>query len=70
MQGRAMSLMGSGMMTLQGLGMTASGAAAQWAPPYAVFGGGGIIGTVSIILVLRSARRVRANATAGAGEQA
>jgi len=46
-------------MTLQGLGMTAGGAFAEWAPPYAVIAGGGALGTLSVLAVLRSVRRTR-----------
>jgi MFS family permease len=59
MRGRAMSLMGAGIMTLQGIGMTAGGAVAEWVPPYAVICGGGVLGTLSVLAVLRSVRRTR-----------
>jgi MFS family permease len=58
-RGQAMSLMGAGIMTLQGLGMAAGGAVAEWAPPYAVVCGGGTVGTLSVLGVLRSVRRTR-----------
>lgn len=54
MRGQAMSLLGAGMMTLQGLGMAVGGAVAEVAPPYAVIAGAGILGLVSTLLVLRS----------------
>ncbi|MDJ0341493.1 MFS transporter [Streptomyces sp. H10-C2] len=54
MRGQAMSLLGAGMMTLQGLGMAVGGAIAEVVPPYAVISGAGILGTVSTLLVLRS----------------
>jgi MFS family permease len=57
LRGQAMSLMGAGIMTLQGIGMAAGGAIADWAPPYAVVCGGGVIGTVAVLTVLRTVRR-------------
>ncbi|CAG6394255.1 MFS transporter [Streptomyces cocklensis] len=60
MRGQAMSLLGAGLMTLQGLGITVGGALAEWAPPYAVIAGSGVAGTLSVLLVLRSVRRTRA----------
>lgn len=59
MRGRAMSLLGAGIMTLQGLGVTVGGAVAEWAPPYAVLCGAGTLGTFSVIGVLRTVRRTR-----------
>jgi MFS family permease len=60
MRGQAMSLLGAGLMTLQGLGITVGGALAEWAPPYAVIAGSGAGGTLSVLLVLRMVRRTRA----------
>lgn len=57
MRGRAMTLLGAGLMTLQGVGMTVGGAIADWVPPYAVICGGGVLGTVSVVMVLRCVRR-------------
>lgn len=59
MRGRAMSLLGAGIMTLQGLGMAVGGAAAEWAPPYAVICCAGVLGTFSVLGVLRTVRRTR-----------
>lgn len=59
MRGQAMSLLGAGLMTLQGLGITVGGALAEWAPPYAVIAGSGAAGTLCVLLVLRSVRRTR-----------
>jgi MFS family permease len=59
MRGRAMSLVGAGLMTLQGIGMTAGGAVAEWAPPYAVISGGGVLGTLSVFGVLKAVRKTR-----------
>jgi predicted MFS family arabinose efflux permease len=59
LRGSAMSLLGAGIMTLQGIGMTVGGAIAERAPPYAVVGGSGMIGTLCVLGVLRSVRRTR-----------
>jgi hypothetical protein len=59
MRGRAMTLLGAGLMTLQGVGMTAGGLFADWAPPYAVLAGGGVLGTLSVLAVLKTVRRSR-----------
>jgi MFS family permease len=56
-RGQAMSLMGAGIMTLQGTGMAVGGAIADWAPPYAVICGGGTLGTLCVWGVVRSVRR-------------
>ncbi|GAB3959760.1 MFS transporter [Actinoallomurus acanthiterrae] len=53
-RGQAMSLLGAGIMTLQGLGMTIGGAVAALVPPYMVICGAGLLGTVSLLGVLRS----------------
>ena len=57
MRGRAMTLLGAGLMTLQGVGMTAGGLFADWAPPYAVLGGGGVLGTLSLLAVLKTVKK-------------
>ncbi|SEF92172.1 Transmembrane secretion effector [Actinacidiphila yanglinensis] len=57
MRGRAMTLLGTGLMTLQGIGMTAGGAVAEVVPPYVVICGGGMVGTVSVLAVLRTVRK-------------
>ncbi|WP_322974491.1 MFS transporter [Actinacidiphila epipremni] len=59
MRGQAMSLLGAGLMTLQGIGITVGGALAEWAPPYAVIAGAGVGGTLCVLLVLRSVRRTQ-----------
>ncbi|MFI7031951.1 MFS transporter [Microbispora rosea] len=63
MRGGAMSLLGAGLMTLQGLGVAAGGAVAALVPPYAVIGGAGVVGTACVFVVLRSVRATRATAT-------
>ncbi|GAA4512542.1 MFS transporter [Actinoallomurus oryzae] len=59
MSGRAMSLLGAGLMTLQGLGMATAGAIAALVSPTKVICGAGALGTVSVLGVLRSVRRTR-----------
>jgi MFS family permease len=59
MRGQAMSLLGAGLMTLQGLGVAVGGALGEWAPPYAVIAGAGAGGTVCVLLVLRAVRRTQ-----------
>ncbi|MEV6007627.1 MFS transporter [Streptomyces sp. NPDC051976] len=59
MRGRAMSLLGAGIMTLQGLGAAAGGAIAEWVPPYVVLCGAGTLGTFMVLGVLRSVHRTR-----------
>ncbi|MEW1863047.1 MFS transporter [Streptomyces sp. NBC_00669] len=72
MRGRAMTLLGTGLMTLQGVGLTAGGAVAEVVPPYAVVGGGGLVGTAGVFMVLRSVRRtgITREAAAATGEPA
>ncbi|WP_225992531.1 MFS transporter [Actinomadura montaniterrae] len=59
MRGRAMSLLGAGLMTSQGAGMIAGGAVAALAPPYAVICGAGVAGTTCTLVVLRSVHATR-----------
>lgn len=56
-RGQAMTLLGAGIMTLQGLGMAVGGAVATLVPPYLVICVAGLLGTMSVVLVLRSAHR-------------
>ncbi|MFG1912502.1 MFS transporter [Kribbella sp. NPDC048928] len=51
-RGQAMSLLGAGMMTLQGVGMTVGGAVATLIPPYLVICTAGLLGSVTILGVL------------------
>ncbi|GLX06205.1 MFS transporter [Microbispora sp. NBRC 16548] len=67
-RGSAMSLLGAGLMTLQGLGVTAGGAVAAFIPPYAVICGAGAVGTACMFLVLRSVRATRTTAPAADAE--
>jgi MFS family permease len=62
MRGSAMSLLGAGLMTFQGLGVTAGGALAAVIPPYAVICAAGAVGTAGTLAVLRSVRVTRAGA--------
>jgi MFS family permease len=62
MRGSAMSLLGAGLMTFQGLGVTAGGALAALIAPYAVICAAGAVGTACTFAVLRS---VRAGGAAG-----
>ncbi|KAB8180008.1 MFS transporter [Microbispora catharanthi] len=63
-RGSAMSLLGAGLMTLQGLGVTAGGAVAAFIPPYAVICGAGAAGTACMFVILRSVRATRTTAPA------
>jgi Major Facilitator Superfamily len=56
-RGRAMSLLGAGIMTFQGLGMAVGGAAAESLSPCAVISGAGIVGTLGTLGAARSLRR-------------
>lgn len=64
MRGSAMSLLGAGLMTLQGLGVTAGGAIAALIPPYAVICGAGAVGTACTFVILRSVHATRTMAPA------
>ncbi|MEW9534182.1 MFS transporter [Microbispora sp. NPDC049125] len=68
-RGRAMSLLGAGVMTLQGLGMAVGGAAAEVLPAYEVICGAGAIGTLSVLGVLRSVRHSAERARIDPGER-
>ncbi|ETK37112.1 hypothetical protein MPTA5024_05520 [Microbispora sp. ATCC PTA-5024] len=61
-RGSAMSLLGAGLMTLQGLGVIAGGAIAASVPPYAVVCGAGTAGTACMVVILRSVRATRTTA--------
>ncbi|KAB8191899.1 MFS transporter [Nonomuraea phyllanthi] len=56
LRGRAMTLMTAGLMTAQGLGMAVAGGIAEFVPVHQVIAGGGVLGTVCVAAVLRSAR--------------
>ncbi|MGW3242287.1 MFS transporter [Streptomyces sp. NPDC001070] len=55
-RGRAMTLQSAGLMTIQGLGMAAAGAAAEFAAPHVVSAVAGAVGTVCVCVVLARVR--------------
>ncbi|MFI0260983.1 hypothetical protein ACH4OW_18345 [Streptomyces sp. NPDC017056] len=55
--GQAMTVMQAGRMTIMGLGMGAAGAAAEYAPLWVVMPAGGVVGAVSVLLVVSEVRR-------------
>ncbi|MFF0727851.1 MFS transporter [Streptomyces sp. NPDC004134] len=59
MRGRAMTLQTAGLMTLQGVGMAAAGAVAEFAPVHLAVAGVGVTGTVCSLLVVLEVRRTR-----------
>ncbi|MFH9421769.1 MFS transporter [Streptomyces sp. NPDC017529] len=68
--GQAMTVMQAGRMTVMGLGMGAAGAAAEYAPLWVVMPAGGVVGAVSVLLVVSEVRRTggdRFPAPVGAG---
>lgn len=56
LRGRAMTLLSTGVMTLQGVGMALAGAAAEFFPPHAVVAGSALIGTLVVLLLLAELR--------------
>lgn len=64
LRGRAMTLMGAGMMTVQGVGMMASGLVAEFVAPHDVTALAGVVGTGSAVLVLRGVQKSRSGAPA------
>ncbi|MGW7460019.1 MFS transporter [Streptomyces sp. NPDC054797] len=52
LRGSAMTLLGAGLMTLQGAGMALAGLAAEFFPVHAVVTGSGILGTAVVLLLL------------------
>ncbi|MFD9370657.1 MFS transporter [Streptomyces sp. NPDC060020] len=56
LRGRAMTLLSTGLMTLQGVGMALAGLAAEFLPVHAVVTGSGILGTVVVLLLLAELR--------------
>ncbi|MEV6108423.1 MFS transporter [Streptomyces sp. NPDC051940] len=57
LRGRAMTLLQAGLMTIQGVGMAAAGAAAEFVPVQYVVAGAGAAGTLCVALVLAGLRR-------------
>ncbi|MFF4098331.1 MFS transporter [Streptomyces sp. NPDC001903] len=62
LRGRAMTLLSTGLMTLQGVGMALAGLAAEFLPVHVVVAGAGALGTVVVLLLLAELR------AAGPGE--
>ncbi|MEU9373421.1 MFS transporter [Streptomyces sp. NPDC048255] len=56
LRGRAMTLLSTGMMTLQGVGMALGGLAAEFLPVHTVVTGAGALGTVVVLLLLAELR--------------
>ncbi|MFD0271418.1 MFS transporter [Streptomyces sp. NPDC127106] len=56
LRGRAMTLLGTGLMTLQGVGMALAGLAAEFVPVHLVVVGAAGIGTVVVLLLLAELR--------------
>ncbi|MFD5749265.1 MFS transporter [Streptomyces sp. NPDC127033] len=57
LRGRAMTLLTAGLMTLQGLGMAAAGAAAEFLPVPQVVAGAGALGTLCCLVLVREVHR-------------
>ncbi|MFE1414054.1 MFS transporter [Streptomyces sp. NPDC085524] len=56
LRGRAMTLLSTGLMTLQGVGMALAGLAAEFLPVHAVVAASGTLGTVAVLLLLAELR--------------
>ncbi|GAA0309501.1 MFS transporter [Streptomyces polychromogenes] len=56
LRGRAMTLLSTGVMTLQGVGMALAGAAAELFPVHAVVAGSALLGTLVVLLLLAGLR--------------
>lgn len=56
LRGRAMTLLSTGLMTLQGVGMALAGLAAEFLPVHGVVTGSGILGTGVVLLLLAELR--------------
>ncbi|MEV7867640.1 MFS transporter [Streptomyces sp. NPDC088124] len=63
LRGRAMTLLTAGLMTLQGLGMAAAGAAAEFLPVPQVVAGAGALGTLCCLVLVREVHRTGPGAT-------
>lgn len=59
LRGRAMTLLSTGLMTLQGVGMALAGAAAEFLPAHVVVAGSGALGSGVVVLLLAEVRRSR-----------
>ncbi|MFG2878177.1 MFS transporter [Streptomyces sp. NPDC048337] len=56
LRGRAMTLLSTGLMTLQGVGMALAGLAAEFLPVHVVVTGAGLTGTAVVLLLLAELR--------------
>ncbi|MFD9728878.1 MFS transporter [Streptomyces sp. NPDC059072] len=56
LRGRAMTLLGAGLMTLQGVGMALAGLAAEFLPVHGVVAGAGVVGTLVVLVLLADLR--------------
>ncbi|MFJ2819751.1 MFS transporter [Streptomyces toxytricini] len=56
LRGRAMTLLGTGLMALQGVGMALAGLAAEFLPVHQVVAGAGLLGTGVVLLLLAEVR--------------
>ncbi|MFD9302387.1 MFS transporter [Streptomyces sp. NPDC060048] len=59
LRGRAMTLLSTGLMTLQGVGMALAGVAAEFLPVHVVVTGAAVLGTGVVLLLLAQVRRTR-----------
>lgn len=57
LRGRAMTLLSTGLMTLQGVGMALAGLAAEFLPVHTVVTGSAVLGTGVVLLLLAEVRR-------------
>ncbi|MFJ2745537.1 MFS transporter [Streptomyces sp. NPDC087440] len=60
LRGRAMTLQSAGLMTVQGVGMTLAGLAAEFVPVQVVVAGAGVVGTLCTLLLVAELRRATA----------
>ncbi|MFF3802839.1 MFS transporter [Streptomyces sp. NPDC002032] len=65
LRGRAMTLLSTGLMTLQGVGMALAGAAAEFFPAHAVVTGAAVLGTAVVLLLLAELRATEPPRTPG-----
>ncbi len=56
LRGRAMTLLSTGLMTFQGVGMALAGLAAEFLPVHVVVTGAAVLGTVVVLLLLAGLR--------------
>ncbi|WP_411101836.1 MFS transporter [Streptomyces sp. cmx-4-9] len=68
LRGRAMTLLSTGLMTLQGVGMALGGLAAEFLPVHVVVTGSGLLGTAVVLLLLAELRAAAREAGGPRGE--